>query len=77
MTRVVADTGDFKLLEKYKAEDATTNPTLILQVVKQPEYDELITGVIKVRSFFVAKPQKSHPTESKRKIAHCRPEAVG
>ena len=33
---VVADTGDFNLIEKYQPEDSTTNPTLILQVSKKP-----------------------------------------
>ena len=32
MTVVVADTGDFNSIEKYKPTDATTNPSLLLQV---------------------------------------------
>jgi transaldolase len=35
-TLVVADTGDFNLIEKYHPEDSTTNPSLILQVAKKP-----------------------------------------
>ncbi|MGI4859411.1 MAG: transaldolase, partial [Janthinobacterium lividum] len=29
-TTVVADSGDFRLLEEYKPQDATTNPSQIL-----------------------------------------------
>ena len=50
MTIVVADTGDFTSIERYKPEDATTNPTLILQAAKLPQYAELIAGAVKVRS---------------------------
>lgn len=39
---VVADTGDFNQLEKYKPEDATTNPSLILQAAQLPEFANLI-----------------------------------
>ena len=37
-TTVVADTGDFKQLEKYKPQDSTTNPSLIYQAAQMPEY---------------------------------------
>lgn len=39
---VVADTGDFGLIEQYLPEDATTNPTLILQAAKNPNFSKLI-----------------------------------
>ena len=48
VTIVVADTGDFTSIEKYKPEDATTNPTLILQAAKLPKYDDLIMKAIMV-----------------------------
>lgn len=35
VTMVVADTGDFELIQKYKPIDATTNPSLILKAVKE------------------------------------------
>jgi transaldolase len=35
---VVADTGKFNEIEKYKPLDATTNPTLILEAAKSEEY---------------------------------------
>jgi transaldolase len=46
-TYVVADTGDFELLEKYKPQDATTNPTLIFSALKQEKYNYLVDDAIK------------------------------
>jgi len=37
-TTVVADTGDFRQLAQYQPQDATTNPSLILKAVQQPDY---------------------------------------
>jgi len=34
-TTVVADTGDFKQLDAFKPQDATTNPSLILKAVQK------------------------------------------
>lgn len=39
---VVADTGDFNLIEKYQPEDSTTNPSLLLQVAKKPEFKDFL-----------------------------------
>jgi len=39
---VVADTGDFEAIKKYKPTDATTNPSLILAASKMPQYQHLI-----------------------------------
>lgn len=47
MTTVVADTGDFNLIKKFKPEDATTNPTLILAASKKAEYNSLIDQAIR------------------------------
>ncbi|XP_050722579.1 transaldolase-like isoform X2 [Eriocheir sinensis] len=46
MTVVVADTGDFETMEKYKPTDATTNPSLILQAANMPQYANLITDAV-------------------------------
>jgi transaldolase len=46
MTTVVADTGDFNLIQQYKPTDATTNPSLLLAACKKPEYDSLIKDAI-------------------------------
>lgn len=41
-TTVVCDSGDFNTIAKYKPQDATTNPSLILAASKKPEYAKLI-----------------------------------
>ena len=45
-TRVVADTGDFAVMKAFAPEDATTNPTLILNAVQKPEYTSLLQQAI-------------------------------
>ena len=40
-TTVVADTGDFRQMEEYNPQDATTNPSLILAAAKDEEYREV------------------------------------
>jgi transaldolase len=46
-TTVVADTGDFKQLDAFKPQDATTNPSLILKAVQKPEYAPLLQDAVK------------------------------
>lgn len=45
-TTVVADTGDFKQLDAYKPQDATTNPSLILKAVQKPDYQPLLAETV-------------------------------
>ena len=45
-TTVVADTGDFESIRKFAPQDATTNPSLILKAVLQPEYRRLLDKAI-------------------------------
>jgi transaldolase len=45
-TTVVADTGNFRQLAQYAPRDATTNPTLILKAVQQPEYAPLLAQTV-------------------------------
>ncbi|MFO1266946.1 MAG: transaldolase [Rubrivivax sp.] len=45
-TTVVADTGNFKQLAQYAPRDATTNPSLILKAVQQPEYAPLLAETV-------------------------------
>lgn len=45
-TTVVADTGDFESMKVYKPQDATTNPSLILQAAGKPEYKHLLEKAI-------------------------------
>lgn len=45
-TTVVCDSGDFATIAKYKPQDATTNPSLILAASKKPEYAKLIDAAV-------------------------------
>jgi transaldolase len=45
-TVVVSDSGDFTSIGKYKPQDATTNPSLILAASKKPEYAPLMDRAI-------------------------------
>lgn len=45
-TVVVSDSGDFASIGKYKPQDATTNPSLILAASKKPEYAALMDVAI-------------------------------
>jgi transaldolase len=45
-TTVVADTGDFESMKAYRPQDATTNPSLILQAAGKPEYRPLLEQAI-------------------------------
>ena len=46
MTTVVADTGDFESIQQYQPEDATTNPSLLLNASKMSSYQGLVTSVV-------------------------------
>ncbi len=46
LTTVVADTGDFEAMKSFKPQDATTNPSLILQAATKAEYRPLIDQAI-------------------------------
>lgn len=45
-TTVVADTGDFKLMEAFAPQEATTNPSLILQASEKAEYRPLLEQAV-------------------------------
>ncbi|KAF2155113.1 transaldolase [Myriangium duriaei CBS 260.36] len=45
-TVVVCDSGDFATIDKYKPQDATTNPSLILAASKKAEYHKLIDDAV-------------------------------
>ncbi|NDE62949.1 MAG: transaldolase [Chlamydiae bacterium] len=47
ITVVVADTGQFHELKKYSPQDATTNPSLILEAIKDPAYLPLLKETVK------------------------------
>ncbi|KAJ1501259.1 hypothetical protein HMI54_008301 [Coelomomyces lativittatus] len=60
MTTIVADTGDFESIAKYKPTDATTNPSLILAATQKPQYASLLTNAIQWA--------KSQSTDSKKQM---------
>ena len=45
-TTVVADTGNFRQLAQFTPRDATTNPSLILKAVQQPDYAPLLAETV-------------------------------
>jgi len=45
-TVVVADTGDFESIKKYKPTDATTNPSLLLAASQLPQYEHLLVKAV-------------------------------
>lgn len=46
VTTVVADTGDFESMKAYKPQDATTNPSLILQASQKEQYRSLVDQAV-------------------------------
>lgn len=46
MSVVVADTGDINAIRIFTPQDCTTNPSLILKAVQQPEYAHLVEKVL-------------------------------
>jgi transaldolase len=46
MTTVVADTGDFEAIERYKPTDATTNPSLVYKAAALPQYKHLLDDAV-------------------------------
>ena len=46
-TVVVADTGDIAAMEKFRPQDATTNPSLITAAAQMPQYQPIVDGVLK------------------------------
>jgi transaldolase len=47
MTKVVADTGDFDSITKFKPQDSTTNPSLIATAAQMPNYRSIVDDVLK------------------------------
>jgi len=49
LTKVVADTGDFETMRAFKPQDATTNPSLILQAATKADYAYILDKVVTER----------------------------
>jgi transaldolase len=45
-TTVVADTGDIEAMEKFRPQDATTNPSLITTAAQMPQYQQIVDDVL-------------------------------
>ncbi len=48
MTVVVADTGDIQQIEKFKPQDATTNPSLITAAAQMSEYQGIVDDTLRL-----------------------------
>lgn len=46
-TVVVADTGDIEAIAKFRPQDATTNPSLLLKAAQMPQYRGLVDEALK------------------------------
>lgn len=62
-TVVVCDSGDFATIDKYKPQDATTNPSLILAASKKPEYAKLMDVAVEYGKQQVRNPSCSQGTQ--------------
>jgi len=47
VTVVVADTGDIQAIEKFKPQDATTNPSFITAAAQMPQYQGIVDDTLK------------------------------
>ncbi|MFZ5443428.1 MAG: transaldolase [Myxococcota bacterium] len=65
VTIVVADTGDFASIQKFRPRDATTNPSLIASAAAMPQYD----GVVKAALEWARQDVKSGSKEAIAKRA--------
>jgi transaldolase len=46
VTVVVADSGDFESIEKFKPQDTTTNPSLLTAAASMPQYQSIVDEVL-------------------------------
>ena len=46
MRTVVADTGDLGAVARLKPVDCTTNPTIVLKAIDNPEYEDVVEDAI-------------------------------
>ena len=58
-TTVVADTGDIEAIAEHKPQDATTNPSLLLQAAQKPQYQHLVDEALELRSRFAWRRRRS------------------
>ena len=70
-TTVVCDSGDFATIGKYKPQDATTNPSLILAASKKPEYAKLMDVAVAYGKDHVSIHAPKHRHEDTRSGIDC------
>lgn len=62
MSTVVADSGEVALVKKYLPQDCTTNPSLVLKAVQNPEYEHLLQEALtQIRTNGVAPADPNRP----------------
>jgi transaldolase len=66
---IVADTGDIDAIAKHRPQDATTNPSLLLKAVVQPQYRALVDEALRHASTLPV-------DEARRKLAFTEKLAV-
>jgi len=59
-TKVVSDTGEVDVIQKFGVQDATTNPSLLFAAAKLPQYARLTEDGLAYA--------KSHATDTKRQV---------
>lgn len=57
-TTVVADTGNIEAISRFQPEDATTNPSLVLQAAQLPVYESLFQNAIDYAKSMTADPEQ-------------------
>jgi len=63
VTTIVEDTGDIDTIKNHKPQDATTNPSLLLQAAKIPQYRNLISNALET-----PKDKSENPLDSMRPV---------
>ena len=61
LTKVVADSGDIDAIAKYRPEDATTNPTLLLKAAQMPQYQHIVEEAVRDTAGEVSEAARAAP----------------
>ena len=71
-TTVVADTGDIEAIAEHKPQDATTNPSLLLQAAQKPQYQDLVDEALRLRPRLARRRGGSRPGVHGQALRHLR-----
>ena len=80
-TNVVADTDDIEAIAEHKPQDATTNPSLLLQAAQKPQYQDSVEEVrhkgrragVFQRSYYPHDRRPLEPARAGRRKCVCLP----